>query len=299
MALTKRILKVTITLPSGEVVLDQSLDLRVRVHKAALAIQSRATIEALGLTTSLREKLISQFTAWHKRQVETGQATQDWINIQIEAGYENTETTAAAGSGTQTTAVIFVGQVVNCEPSSSPPNIGVRIVCYSRQIDKTAFISTPAPAQTTYYNYVKWAAEQMGFGNNFICETSFNDVVIENPARSIIVVGALLIDIQNMYRPAVAAFVDNNQLIVKDQASIINKGATSNLTEFVGTPFWTEWGVQFTVLFDSTLKLAQAAALTSKMNPGINNTYVVTELDYDLASRTTPFYVTGNASPPA
>jgi hypothetical protein len=291
MALTTRILKATLSMPGGDVVLDQTLEMKIKISKAALAIQNRATIDVIGLTTSLREQLLSQFTAWKKRQVETGQIQQNWINIKIEAG--NDDNTNSEPS------VIFKGQVVLCEPSSPPPNIGVRITCYSRQIDRTSFISTPAPAQTTFANYVAYAAAQMGFDKNFICDTSYNDVVIYNPARSIHVAAALLIDIQNMYRPDVAAFIDDDILIVKDRNKIINPSNVAQVTEFIGTPSWTEWGVDFTTLFNPSIRLAQAAALTSLMNPSLNNTYVIMELEYDMTTRGTAFYVKASGSPPA
>lgn len=303
MPLNDRKIKVTISLPNGDVIIDESLKVNIRIHKAALAIQNKATIDVVGLSTALRVQLLSQFTAWHKRQVETGQASQDWINVQIEAGYASSNSglvnSSAGASSTNNTSIIFIGQIVLCEPTSAPPNIGVRITAYSRQIDKTTYISSPAPAQTTFYQYVQWAAQQMGFGSNFICDTSYNDVQILNPARSILTTGALLIDIQNMYRPDVAAFIDDNQLIVKDRTKIIDSSEISNVTQFIGTPMWTEWGVNFACLFDPTIKLAGAANITSIMNPGVNGTYVILELEYDITSRDTPFYVRVGASPPA
>lgn len=300
MPLNTRVLQVQLSMPNGQVILDQSLDMHVRIHKAALQIQNRCIIDVRGLSTSLRQQLLSQYTAWNKRQVDTGQASAAWINMQVTAGYNDSPNSAApTGSTSQNTAVIFVGQVVLCEPSSGPPNIGTRITCYSRQIDKTTFASSPQTLTCTFYEYVKWAAGQMGFGSNFICQTSYNDVVITNPGRGIYTLSALLVDIQNMYRPNVAAFIDDNQLIVKDRNAIINTAAISQVTEFIDTPQWNEWGVNWKTLMDPTLKLAQAANLTSLMNPGVNGTYVITELDYDLASREGNFYVTANGSPPA
>jgi hypothetical protein len=52
-------------------------------------------------------------------------------------------------------------------------------------------------------------------------------------------------------------------------------------------------------MMNTDVKLATAAALTSVMNPGVNGTYVITELEYELASREGPFYVRAMGSPPA
>ena len=296
MPLQQRVLRVTISLPSGDVVLDESLALRVTIHKAALAIQNTANIEVMGMSTSLRLKLLSQFTAWHKRQVSTGQVPQDWISIKVEAGY-------SGGNGNQggasQPATIFIGQVVTCDPISAPPNIGIRICCFTRQIDKTAYLTQMAPTNTTYYNLVAFAAQQMGFGSNFTCQTSYNDKIVTNAFRTIYTQGQLLIGIQDLYRPNAVAFVDDDRLIVKDRNKIINPADIPQVTEFIGTPEWNEWGVSWQSLMDPSIKLAGGATLTSLMNPGINGKYVIYELQYQLTSRDEPFYLKATAGVPA
>ncbi len=281
-------------MPGGPVKLASDINLRIRIQKAALAIQNKATIEVVGLDTSTREQLLSQFTAWNQRQVASGQASQKWVDVEIKAGWDGSTPTDS-----QPPATVFKGQVVLCEPTSSPPNIGVRLTCFTKQLDRSSFVSSPAPDQTTYRGYVEWAAGQMGFGDKFICDTSFNDVVIQNPARSIFVTSAILVDIQDMYKPAVAAYIDDDMLIVKDRNKILNPSQIANISEFIGTPGWTEWGVSFTTLFDQSIRLARGATLKSVMNAGVNGTYVILELDYNLTSRDGPFYVTATASPPA
>lgn len=298
MALRNRVLIVTLELPDQTVVLTQDINIRVKIQKAALAIQNRATVEIIGLTGSLREQLLSQFTAFNQRQVAAGQAEQKWINIEIKAGWQ-TQSKYETGANIEQPSTVFKGQVVTCELTSVPPNIGVSLTCFTRQIDRTRFVTSPAPDGTTFAAYVAWAADQMGFGTNFICDTSNNNTIISNPARSIFVASALLIDIQNMYRPDVAAFVDDDFLIVKDRNKILNPSQSAMLSEFIGVPTWTEWGVSFTCLFDQAVRLAQGATLTSSMNPSLNGTYVVMEIEYDLTSRDGPFYVKGSASPPA
>jgi hypothetical protein len=131
------------------------------------------------------------------------------------------------------------------------------------------------------------------------CETSYNDVVITNPSGTTEIVAHLLIDIQSMYRPNVVAFIDNGSLIVKDANKIISTAQMVTIDEFVGTPMWTEWGVEFTTLYNPQLQLAGAPTLNSKMNPSLNKTYVTTALEYDLTSRDVAFYVKVNASPSA
>jgi hypothetical protein len=304
MPLNQRVLTVTIGLPSGNVVLTQELSMRVRVRKAALQVQNCATVEIMGMTTSLRLQLLSQFTAWHARQVASGQAPQDFIPITITAGYQSTAALASNPSGdlsassTNQSATIFVGQIVNVTPTSAPPNIGVRIVCFTRQLDKTQFLTQAAPNSATFYQLVEFAAGQMGL-SNFVCQTSINNQVFHQAFRTIYTVGGLLPGIQEIQYTNVAAFIDDDQLIVKDRNAILSAGNTVQLNEFIGTPMWNEWGVDWVTLMNTDVKLATAAALTSVMNPGVNGTYVITELEYELASREGPFYVRAMGSPPA
>ena len=290
--LKRRVLRATLTMPSGDVVLDQTLDLRFNIRKAALALQNRAIVTVFGMSQSLREQLLSQFTAWNKRQVESGMADQKWINIKLEAGYVDSE-------GIEISAVVFKGQVVVVNLVSAPPDIGISIQCYTRQIDKTTFITGPAPTNTTLVEYVTWAADQMGIGSNFICDTSYNDQIITNPSSGALVVSAIIIDIQNTRRPDVAAFIDDDFLYVKDRDKLVNPSEISYITEFVGIPSWTEWGVEFECMFDTTIKLAHGVDINSKLNPSVNGQYVIVSLDYDLTSRDVPFYVRPQGAPPS
>lgn len=292
MPLGTRILQVTIELPYGNVILDETLDLHVRIHKDALAVQNSCDIDVMNMTQSMRESLLSQFTAWNKRNIETGQNgyKASYVNVTIAAGYSN-------GSKVQTT-IVFAGQIVQVDPLGAPPNLGVTIRCYSQQINKLAWITDFAPANATFKQYVQWAGQQMGV-NQIICETSYNDKSISNPFASTHVVGELLLDIQSAYRPNVAAYIDNNNLIVKDVNKIISISQIVTVDEFIGTPMWTEWGVQFVSLFDPNIALAGAATLNSKMNPSLNKTFVISSLDYSLSSRDRDFYNKVTANPSA
>jgi hypothetical protein len=312
MPLGSRVLRATLALPIGNIVLDETLDIRIKVHKDALAIQNSCTITVFDLSQSLRESLLSQFTAWNKRNLETGQPgyKASYIGVTVEAGYQNAKavqtvngpsTTASSQSSTAgqaTTSTVFAGQIVKATPVSSPPNIGVAIECYTQQLSRIEYISNFAPTKTTFKQYVQWAGAQMGV-SSVVCETSYDDVEITNPSASTHIVGTLLVDIQNAYRPNVAAFIDNNILYVKDQNKVVSTAQVVTVSEFIGTPLWTEWGVDFMCLFNPQIALAGAATLQSSMNPSLNQTFVISSLDYDLNSRETPFYVRVNANPSA
>jgi hypothetical protein len=269
------------------------LDLRIRIHKAALAIQNSCDIDVFNLSQTLRASLLSQFTAWNKRNIEAGKAGYEasYINVSVTAGYKN--------GNQQTTTQAFQGQIVLSAPISMFPNLGTRISCYSQQINKLNFVTEPAPTSGTFKSYVQWAAQWMGV-SSVVCETSYDNTNITNPFASTHVAASLLIDIQGLYRNNVVAFIDNNILYVKDVNKVISSANIVTVDEFVGTPpMWTEWGVEYTTLFNPQIVLAGATTLKSSLNPSLNQTFVTSSLEYDLNSRETPFYVKVNGNPSA
>jgi|GEM_PF-4118630 len=298
MPLGQRFLQVNITMPqSGAVVtIDQTMEMHVQIHKDALAIQNKANITIFNLTHSARQQLLSNFTAFNKRQAETGVKAAQYCAVEILAGYTNNAATAINNGSTP--AHVFQGDVVLCEPVGAPPNLGVQITCYEHQLDKLQWKTEFAPVQTTFKQYVEWAGRQMGVERT-VCQTSYDNKVISNPGATAHTVEDLLLDIQSMYRPAVAAFIDNNDLIVMDMNKVIAIRGSTTVDEFVGTPMWTEWGVQFQTLFNPAILLAGGVTLKSKMNPSLNNSYVVSSIDYDLTSRDTNFHGKYNANPAA
>lgn len=297
MPLGSRILKATISLPSGDVILDQSLDMRIKIQKDALAIQNTCDIEVFDLSQSLREALLSQFSAWNKRNIEWGSPgyAASYINVSVIAGYE----TYVNGSVQQNTTEVFQGQIVLSAPTGMFPNLGVRLSCYSQQINKLNWVSEPAPASGTFKSYVEWAAQWLGV-SSVVCETSYDNTVITNQFATTAVASSLLIQMQNAFHPAVVAFIDNNVLYVKDAKKVIAAANIVTVDEFVGTPpMWTEWGVEFTTLLNPQIALAGACTLKSTLNPSLNQTFVNSGLEYDLSSRDTAFYVKVKGSAPA
>nr|WP_211627892.1 hypothetical protein [Paraburkholderia nemoris] len=269
------------------------------------------------LSTTLRTSLLSQFTAWNRRAVETNQTAAQqvsYVNVSVTAGYgvvASQQATALQARQGQTTgqllnnvAPIFNGQVVLCEPVGDLPNMAVRIVCYSQQIDKRNFQVQVPSAAMPFKTYAKWVATQMGL--NLICDTSYDNVVITNPGASVHTVADLILDLQSLYRPNVAAFVDSSTgtLIVRDVNKIITTANTITVDEFISMPSWTEWGVRFRALFNPAILITSAVQLQSILNPTLGSAenpkqYVVYALEYDLTSRDTAFYMTVDATPPA
>lgn len=294
MPLLTRVLNVSLMMPSGTVVIDASNEMHVKVKRCALAVQNTASVQLTNINTSLREQLLSQFSALQQASGARGQTQgPPYIEITIDAGYNNNQGSGGQASG----ALVFDGAVVKVTPGSGPPNVGFTIECSAQQYDRQQYQMDQAPPQTTFLNYVKWASKQMGLTADPICESQWNDYVITNPSVANDVVSKLLWDIQTV-RPRVVAFIENQQLIVRDLNQVMSVSDIVQVTEFIGIPQWTEWGAEFQTLFDPRLHFPSAVQLNSVMNPSLNKQYVIYSLEYDLASRDTPFYIKCNAGLP-
>ena len=291
MALKKRLLRVTLKLPSGDVTWDESLSLNVRITKAALSIQAKATVDVGGLSQQSRQALLTQFTAYAKRQRENGDTgdAENVVPIEISAGYQD--------GLLNTLAPIFHGQVTLCEPLSGPPNVVIRIAAFTQQIEKSKLLAV-APDRLTFKQYCEWAAKQMGLKADV--QTSMDEVVVENPGRTVYNVAALLPDIQRYDRQNIAAFVDDDTLFVLDIGKVAQASELVMIDQFVGTPIWTEWGVEFTTMFNPQLKLAHPIQLKSILNPSVNTAALIAmRLDYNLTSRQNAFTISVQSSPSA
>lgn len=293
MPIPKRLLRVSLQMKSGTgdiVTLDENLYMRVKVTKQTFAIQSQAIIDVGGLSQDLRQQLMSQFTAYAKRQRDRGEVNDDYINVDIQAGY-------IEATGQERLTPIFSGQVTLCDLTSAPPNMILRMTCYTNQIDKTRDLEI-APDQLTFKAYCVWAAGQMGL--NADVSTSIDDKIIYNPGRTVYTVAALVADIQRYDRQNVAAWIDDKTLFVRDTNKVVSPGTVIQVRQFVGVPSWVEWGIDFTTMFNAEIRLARAVRLNSKLNPSVNSAdLIVCRLEYELATRSDQFYMRVGTAPSA
>ncbi|ABL96832.1 hypothetical protein BcepF1.101 [Burkholderia phage BcepF1] len=305
-----RVLQVTFTIDGEPITLDESLNLRVNIKKNCFVMQSRATIDITNLSKSVRERLLSRFTAWKKRVLASSPegVVENPIDVEIKAGYRappNASTVATVDRGISEVSTVFKGQIALVEPIAGPPDIATRITAQTRQMDRSTFKSRQSPAKPTLKEFIQWVNTELRLDQEPEIDTTHADDVLTNPACSMVTLQSLVTYLQSVYGmtggngQGIYAFIDDGRLIVKDANKIADRNDVTKLTEFVSTPLWNEYGVSFTTLFDARVKLARGVNLTSLLNDAVNGDYVVYILEYQLTSRDTPFYVTGYGSPPA
>lgn len=230
----KRLLRVVLKLQSTTVELNEDLELNVRVRKATLSLQSKATVDVGGLSQSLRQGLLSQFTAYRKRlRDNAGISADDYIDVVVSAGYQ-------LADGTQTLTPIFHGQVTLVEPLGAPPDSTVRLTAYTNQVDRTTYVTNPPTSGITFKAFCQWSAQQMNLTLNM--STSIDDKIIYNPAAGTYIVAGLLPWIQSYDRQNIGAWIDDDTLYVRDIGKVISASGSYVYDTFVGPPMWTEWG---------------------------------------------------------
>lgn len=256
----------------------------------------------MNLSKTVRERLLSRFTAWKKRIVESTPESQNDapIGIEIKAGYKSPpaiSTTQTVNKENSEISTVFKGQIALVEPISGPPDIATRITAFTRQVDRSSFKSMQSPARTTLRGFVEWINSQLKLDQAPVIDTIKENEVLLNPGTSMVNLQSLVVFLQGLYGADVYAYIDDGQLIVKDAWKIVDRNSIPELNEFVDTPLWNEYGVTFRNLYDPRIKLAGGVKLKSVLNPAVNGDYVIYIIEYQLTSRDVPFYVTGYGSP--
>jgi hypothetical protein len=302
MALRKRLLRVTFTMPGNrKIVFNESVHMTVQVSKSCLKFQQSASIEIFNLTQGLRDELLSHMSEWNLRLVQTGRGGNPThldnllIPVKIEAGYEGANASLST---------IFIGEVTTTKLTSIPPNIGVTINASSRQLDKSKESPEP-PTEDTYKNYVIWAAKAMGV-TNYDCETSYDNLVFRNLFSSTATVSGLIWAIQGAKDPHTVAYIDNDTLTVRDlnKPLAVDDKNPMTIEEFIGIASQTSYGAEFQVLFDPRIHLSGVVNLNSEMNPSLGTAsrdtrWLLFKLDYMLSSRDNAFYTKACVYPAA
>lgn len=233
--------------------------------KYANPLQNEAEVEIANLTKADRDYLLTETSPFNLNRTPK--------KIIIEVGRKSTGTNK-----------IFEGNIAACIPTQ-PPDIILNFKCMTGQFLKGKIVSASQPGTTKLSNIAKGVAASTGLELNFQAK----DKNISNYAYT----GASLKQVDKLGSVgAVNAYVDDNQLIVKD-INLPLQGTERILNEnsgMIGIPQITEQGVKATMLMDNQTKLGGALKIESVIYPTINGQYVIYKLGWAIASREQPFY---------
>ena len=181
---------------------------------------------------------------------------------------------------------VFAGDIVSAT-AGQKPDIWTTFRCITGYFNKTQYITTEVPQNTTLKKISQNIADSMGLALDF----TIDDRVIENYGYS----GSKSRQIDKLAQLSQSdVFVDDDSLIVKP----IAKPSTGNTFEMsvdngmIGVPEITDFGVKVEAYYDGRVKVGNEMLLKSEANPAANGEYVGYKVDYNLSNRDKPFNMT-------
>jgi len=267
----QRLLRVTIQVDGENRVYTEELNIHVEGSKTANDTQNECTVEIENLSRDVRNYILTETSPFNKNRTPK--------RLIVEAGRVSTGLSR-----------LFVGEIISASPTQ-PPNIGLTMKAQTGAFQKGKLVARTGKAKENLSELSKKAAADI----ESTLEFEATDKTIANYSYS----GAALGQIPELSRTGgVDVFQDDETLVVKDagkprkdRVKIINAD-----TGMIGIPEVTERGVKVQFLFDMDTHLGGAIDLKSELNPSLDGKYTIYKLDFELASRDTPFYYTAQAS---
>lgn len=223
------------------------------------------TVKIVNLAKEVRDYLSTETSPFNKKKTPK--------LLIVEAGRESYGYTEVFRGDIQSVSI------------TQPPDVVMEIKALTGAGSKNKLVSNGTGKQTSLKQISQIVANDLGASLSFealdksISRYAFN--------------GAALKQIDALQSTGnVDAYLDGNTLVVKDRNVPLN-GKTRILnknTGMIGIPQFTEWGVKVSMLFDNQTVVGGALDVSSELYPAVNGLYAVYKLDFELATRDTPFY---------
>lgn len=192
--------------------------------------------------------------------------------------------TLYAGRKSYGASQIYVGNIVNANPSQ-PPDVSVTIKCLTGNFQKGNILSRAQPSQISLSVISRQIAQDLQTSLTFQAKDRF----LSNFSYT----GAALKQVNHLgFTGGVNVFVDDKVLVVKDYGvPLTNTLRVVDINNgMVGIPEATEQGIRVKFLLDNRTRLGGALRVTSQQYPAINGDYVIYKLGFEIANREEPFY---------
>jgi hypothetical protein len=268
-----RLLRISIEV-SGQLKTYEGLNMVASGSKCANATQNECEVKISNVDSATRDFILTETSPYNKNKTPK--------KIFVEAGRRSTGA-----------ALVFTGDVVTAT-QTQPPDITLTLKCATGNYSKGDIIARNQPGMRALSAIAAQVAKDLGLSCDFQCK----DKQIANYSFT----GGALRQVEKLgLLGQVNAFVDDKTLIVKEyNAPLAGKTRVLNLdTGMIGVPEFTDQGIKVKMLFDNQTVLGAGLQVTSKMNPAANGLYVIYKLDFELASRDTPWYYIAEGKRPS
>ena len=238
--------------------------------KTANPTQDEAEVDIFNLARNIRDSLLTETSPFNNSKTRK--------QLIIEAGRES-----------YGKSVIYKGDIVSAVPTQ-PPDIGIKIKAQTGNFHKGTIVSRTGGKSQSLKTLAAQVAKTQGLNLNF----QATDKSISNYSHS----GAATKEIDQLgFAGGVNAYQDGDTLTIAN----INQPLTGKVrdlskdTGMIGIPEITEYGIKVRMLYDNQTTLGTKLNVTSEIYPTCNGSYVVYKLEWDLATRDTPFYLIAEA----
>jgi hypothetical protein len=267
-----RLMRLTIQLPSGPQSFDQEFAIQASGRKYAGGIQGEAEVRVFNLTREIQNYILTQASP-----LLTPGRPLTPINVALDVGREST------GLFRLYEGFCFQGGM------TQPPDIGITFRALTNNLLTGVIAGSNAAQRATLEQLARNVADANGLELSF--QSSQGGKLVGNWSVS----GSAQQQIDNLALAGdVDAFVDGSTLVVLDHAK--SRDGSNVLIDaeggMVGIPQVTENGVVVRVMINPAIKVGCGVTIDSKLNPAANGTYKVVQLNFEAASRDTPFWYT-------
>ena len=247
-------------------------DIRVKGSKFASVTQNETEIQIANIDQQTRDFLLTEGTPFNRVRNRVRN------RIFVEAGRQSTGFIRVFEGDITTTSV------------SQPPDIVLTIKALTSQFQKGNIVTNQVPTISTLSQIAENAADSLGVRLDFQGQDQqINNYRYEGSAAGQI---NKLGDIT-----AMDLFVDDDVLVVKERNQpIAGRQRVLNIdTGLIGIPQFQEFGISVQYLFDGQSSIGTALEIQSDIYPATSGLYTIYRLNFDLASRDTPFYYQAEA----
>ena len=259
-----RIVKVTIDIGSKKKTFT-NLQMTATGTRYANALKNEAEIELYNLTKEDRDYILTETSPLNLNRKPK--------SVVIEAGRKS-----------YGASVIYTGNVVQSKVSQ-PPDIKLHLKCQTGYFYNNSILSNYYLKNVDLYQIAKNTASNINTVLNFQAQ---NQLV-----KNFSFYGGAIHQVDALGKTGnISAYVDNNQLIVKENVKplIGPTKIVSKETGMIGIPDLTEQGIKVKYFIDNFSKVGAAIQVKSFIDPAANGVYVIYKLGFDIASRDTNFY---------
>jgi hypothetical protein len=270
--LDPRIVRVSIEI-DGEFKVYEGLDITARGQKTANPLQNTCEVVISNLSREVRNYLLTETSPFN--------ANRKPKRLIVEAGRESLGVTR-----------LFYGDITSATPSQ-PPDIALTIKAQTGAYAKSQVVARSGQPRQSLKSLAQGVATDLGVTLDF----QATDKQIANWAFN----GGKLRQVDALATAgAVDVFVDDETLVVKNRAApltgrVRQLSATSGM---IGIPEVTEHGVRVQMLIDTNTVCGGSLELVSELNPSLNGAYTIFSLDFEVASRSVPFYYSAECRRP-